>query len=141
MYQSRISGPLLDRIDIQLEVAEVSYDEIQQSDDSIEKSEAIRKRVELCRQIQLERFKGRNLRCNAEMGVPEIRRYCELTPDGHALMQRIIDRLGMSARAHHRILKVARTLADMDGAESIATSHLSEAISYRTLDKKLIRNT
>ena len=73
------------------------------------------------------------------MGVPEIRKYCELTNEGHALMQRIIDKMGMSARAHHRILKVARTIADMEKAERISTSHLAEAIGYRTLDKRLVR--
>lgn len=136
-YQSKISGPLLDRIDIQLEVAEVSYEEINKPSQQAETSAAIRHRVEQCRSIQEARFKGSAIRCNAGMGVPEIRRYCELTPEGHTLMQRVIDRLGMSARAHHRILKVARTLADMEGKDCISTSHLSEAIGYRTLDKKL----
>lgn len=140
-YQSKISGPLLDRIDIQLEVAEVSYEEIQQTDKDVENSETIRKRVELCRAIQENRFRNTKIRCNAQMGVPEIRKYCELTPDGHRLMQRIIDRMGMSARAHHRILKVARTLADMDGVMNISTEHLSEAIGYRTLDKKLFQKS
>ncbi len=138
-YQSKISGPLLDRIDIQLEVNEVSYEEIHHPVTVPENSQRIRARVESCRQVQTERFRGTPIRCNAQMGVPEIRKYCELTNEGHALMQRIIDKMGMSARAHHRILKVARTIADMEKAERISTSHLAEAIGYRTLDKRLVR--
>ena len=134
-YQSRISGPLLDRIDIQLEVAEVSYEEMRNPQKS-ETSESIRKRVIACREIQHERFKGTQIRCNAQMGVPEVRRYCTLDEAGHKLMQRVIDKLGMSARAHHRILKVARTIADMAQSEQISSRHLSEAIGYRTLDRR-----
>ncbi|MBQ9817377.1 MAG: YifB family Mg chelatase-like AAA ATPase [Proteobacteria bacterium] len=138
-YQAKISGPLLDRIDIQLEVSEVSYDEIHAPKCIPETSECIRKRVENCRRIQKERFAGTAIHCNAQMGIPEIRKYCELTEQGHGLMQRVMDRLGMSARAHHRILKVARTIADMDVSEKISTVHLSEAIGYRTLDRKVMR--
>ena len=139
-YQSRISGPLLDRIDIQLEVSEVSYEEIHHPGTKPESSETIRARVEACRQIQKQRFMGRSVRCNAQMGIPEIREFCELDSDGHALMKRVIDKMGMSARAHHRILKVARTLADMDGLPNITKKHLAEAIGYRTLDKKLFNH-
>ncbi|MBQ8035943.1 MAG: ATP-binding protein, partial [Proteobacteria bacterium] len=140
-YQSRISGPLLDRIDLQLEVAEVTYEEIQRPDTELESSQAIRARVETCRNIQRARFANTPIRCNAQMGVPEIRQFCALSPEGHALMQRVIDRLGMSARAHHRILKVARTIADMAGETHIAPCHLSEAIGYRILDRKRIPNS
>jgi magnesium chelatase family protein len=136
-YQSRISGPLLDRIDIQLGVSEVSYEEIQHPSGVVESSSAIRARVERCRRLQAERYAGRSVRCNAQMGIPELREFCELDAEGHGLMQRVIDRLGMSARAHHRILKVARTLADMEGVERITKRHLSEAIGYRILDRKL----
>ncbi len=138
-YQSKISGPLLDRIDIQLEMAEVPYEEIHHPSAAPETSEVIRERVETCRKCQTERFAGTGIRCNSEMGVPEIRRYCELTPEGHQLMQRIMDHLGMSARAHHRILKVARTIADMEQSSGITVKHLSEAIGYRTLDRKLFK--
>lgn len=136
-YQSKISTPLLDRIDLQLEVSEVSYEEIYKPQKASESSETIRNRVECCRQIQSHRFKETSIRCNAQMGVPEIRQYCALTPEGHALMQRVIDKLGMSARAHHRILKVARTIADMQNSQEITPIHLSEAIGYRILDRKL----
>ncbi|MBQ4361019.1 MAG: YifB family Mg chelatase-like AAA ATPase [Proteobacteria bacterium] len=135
-YQSRISGPLLDRIDLQLEVSEISYEEIQRPGTDLENSQTIRARVEACRNIQRERFANTPIRCNAQMGVPEIRQFCALSPEGHKLMQRVIDRLGMSARAHHRILKVARTIADMAGEHNISPAHLSEAIGYRILDRK-----
>ena len=133
-YQSRISGPLLDRIDIQLEVAEVSYEEMRNPQRS-ESSEKIRERVIECREIQRKRFGNTPIRCNAQMGVPEIREHCVLDDDGHKLMQRVIDKMGMSARAHHRILKVARTIADMAHSPQITKKHLAEAIGYRTLDK------
>lgn len=137
MYQSRISGPLLDRIDIQLEVAEVPYEEIHRPQACPETSEMIRHRVEMCRERQHRRFKGSPILCNAQMGVREVRQYCQLPDDCHELLRRTSERLGMSARAHHRILKVARTIADMEGTESIAKKHLYEAIGYRSLDKKL----
>ena len=136
-YQSKISGPLLDRIDIQLETSEISYDEICSGQDE-ERSETIRERVLRCRQIQTQRFAGTSIHCNAQMGVMELRRYCALDEDGHAIMRRAMDKLGMSARANNRILKVARTLADMEGCDAIQKRHVSEAISYRTLDRKRI---
>ena len=134
-YQSRISGPLLDRIDIQLEVSEVSYEEMRNPQRS-ESSASIRDRVIECREIQHRRFKETGIRCNAQMGVPEVRNYCALDDEGHRVMQRVIDKLGMSARAHHRILKVARTIADMAHSPQITKKHLSEAIGYRTLDRR-----
>lgn len=137
-YQSKISGPLLDRIDLQIEVSEVSYDELQKEPQNTESSAIIRERVERCRDRQRQRFKGTPISCNAQMGVPEVRQYCVLDDVGHALMRRVIDVMGMSARAHHRILKVARTIADMEGAETISKKHLSEAIGFRTLDKKIM---
>ena len=136
-YQSRISGPLLDRIDIQLETCEISYDEISSSQPQ-ERSETIRERVLRCRKIQTDRFAGTPIHCNAQMGVHELRRYCTLDEAGHAMMRRAMDKLGMSARANNRILKVARTLADMEGCETIQKRHVSEAISYRTLDRQRI---
>ncbi|MCL2325807.1 MAG: YifB family Mg chelatase-like AAA ATPase, partial [Proteobacteria bacterium] len=136
-YQSRISGPLLDRIDLQIEIAEISYDEIQQQV-SEESSDVIRARVERCREIQRQRFEGSGIRSNAQMGMAEMRQHCNIDGDGHTLMRRAIDKLGMSARAYHRILKVARTVADMEASPVIARHHLAEAIGYRTLDRKLI---
>ena len=138
-YQSRISGPLLDRIDLQLEVSEVSYEELQNPRECAESSASIRARVEACRALQLARFRGLPIRCNAQMGVQEVRQFCALDDEGHALMRRVIDVMGMSARAHHRILKVARTIADMEQSPRISRKHLAEAVGYRTLDKKLFR--
>ena len=89
-----------------------------------------------CREIQRERFRGTGIYCNAQMGVRELRAYCELDEEGHELMRQSMDRLGMSARANNRILKVARTLADMEGEARIGRRHLYEAIGYRSLDRK-----
>lgn len=138
-YQSRISGPLLDRIDIQLGITEVSYDDIH--DPKVEEqSQDIRARVAMCRAIQDRRFDKTPIHCNAQMGVNEIRQHCVINEDGHNLMRRVIDVMGMSARAYHRILKVARTIADMEAEAHIATRHLHEAIAYRRLDRKLLLN-
>lgn len=135
-YQARISGPLLDRIDLQIEVSEISYDELQSTENASESSSVIRNRVETCRERQIARFKNTPIRCNAQMGIREIRQFCKLDDKGHELMKRVVDKLGMSARAHHRILKVSRTIADMDGCDAIAKKHIAEAIACRTLDKK-----
>lgn len=137
-YQSRISGPLLDRIDLQLEISEVGYDEIRQGGGG-ESSSDVRGRVMRCREIQRERFSGTKIHCNAQMGISELRKYCELDEEGHALMRNAMERLGMSARANNRILKVARTLADMEGVARITRRHLYEAIGYRSLDRKRVK--
>ena len=135
-YRNRISGPLLDRIDIQLEVPAVNYREL--SDDTGgESSEAVRKRVNRARELQHKRFAKSKTRCNAHMNSRQIRKYCRVDDAGHTLLQHCVDRLGMSARAHSRILKTARTIADLEGAENIQVVHLSEAIQYRTLDRQM----
>lgn len=139
-YQAKISGPLLDRIDIQLEVAEVPYDDLMRHA-AAESSSTIRERVESCRAIQARRFAGTPIRNNAQMSVRDVHEYCALDDEGHEIMRRVVDKLGMSARAHHRILKVARTIADMDGQPRIAKKHLAEAIALRTLDKKRFQST
>jgi len=129
-YQKRISGPLLDRIDIHAEVPRVEYEKL--SDDRLgEPSAAIRERVEQARQRQRERFAGTPLACNADMGPAEIREYCPLDAAGKGLLQAAMQQLHMSARAYHRVLKLARTIADLAGAERIETVHLAEAIQYR----------
>lgn len=135
LYQSKISGPLLDRIDLQLEVSEVAYDDLL-NHEKTESSANIRERVEECRAIQRKRFAGTPILCNAQMGVREVREFCCLDEEGHEIMRRVIDKMGMSARAHHRILKVARTIADMDHQTKIAKRHLAQAIALRTLDRK-----
>ena len=136
-YRSRISGPLLDRIDIHIEVPAVRYRELADRSEG-ESSAAIAERVQQARNVQLERFKGTKVHCNAQMGSRHIRKYCEPDAAGHRLLEAVTDKLGLSARAYTRILKVARTIADLGGSESISEQHLAEAIQYRSLDRKSI---
>jgi len=129
-YQKRISGPLLDRIDIHVEVPRVEYEKL--SDDRLgEPSAAIRGRVAAARERQLRRFQGTKLTCNADMGPVEVRDFCQVDPAGKSLLKAAMQQLQMSARAYHRILKLARTIADLAGSERIQTVHLAEAIQYR----------
>ncbi len=129
-YQKRISGPLLDRIDIHVEVPRVEYEKL--TDDRLgEPSAAIRQRVERARGRQRRRFEGTGLRCNADMGPAEVREVCRLDEAGKSLVRAAMRQLQMSARAFHRILKLARTIADLEGADDIQTHHLAEAIQYR----------
>ena len=131
----KISGPLLDRIDIHIEVPAVKYKELRVPSSS-EDSAAVRKRVIDARERQIERFKGeKKIYANAQMVPKMIRRRCAISADGEKLLENAITRLGLSARARDRILKVARTIADLDGGENIEPRHLSEAIQYRTLDR------
>jgi magnesium chelatase family protein len=134
-YLAKISGPLLDRIDIHIEVPSVKYKELR-SDVSGSTSQQIRDRVEETRTIQLQRFKEyENIYCNARMEPKEIRRYCNIDEQGENLLKMAITKLGLSARAHDRILKVSRTIADIEKSEHILSVHLSEAIQYRSLDR------
>ncbi len=134
-YRSRISGPLLDRIDIHVEVPAVSYRDLSREDGG-ELSSAIRERIELARRIQRQRFKGRKIYANAQMRPKMIERYCAIPPDARLLLEMAIDKLGFSARAYHRVLKIARTIADLEGAENISAAHVGEAIQYRSLDRR-----
>jgi magnesium chelatase family protein len=136
-YRSRISGPLLDRIDLHIEVPAVKYRDLADRADG-ESSAAIASRVETCRNLQLERFKGTKVHCNAQMPPRFIKKFCEPDAAGHKLLEMVTDRLGLSARSYTRILKVARTIADLDASESIREQHLSEAIQYRSLDRKTV---
>jgi len=134
-YVSKISGPLLDRIDIHIEVPAVKFKELR-GEHTSEDSAAVRERVVRARERQLERFTGeKKIYANAQMPPKLIRKYCAISAEGEKLLENAITRLGLSARAHDRILKVARTIADLDAAASIETRHLSEAIQYRTLDR------
>jgi magnesium chelatase family protein len=129
-YQKRISGPLLDRIDIHIEVPRVDYEKL--SDDRLgEPSVAIRKRVEAARARQRARFEGTRLLTNADMGPAEVRDFCRLDDAGRSLLRAAMKQLHMSARAYHRILKLARTIADLADSDEIQTAHLAEAIQYR----------
>ena len=134
-YQKKISGPLLDRIDIHLEVPAIPYRDLSASAPA-ESSAAIRARVEAARTIQRERFAGHaGLHANAHMGAKEVRRYCAVTAEVEQLLRTAITRLGLSARAYHRVLKIARTIADLAGARELAPAHVAEAIQYRSLDR------
>ena len=135
-YRSKVSGPLLDRIDIQVEVPALRYQELA-SKDAGEPSSAIRQRVNAARQIQLARFQKRNLHANAQMGTRDIKKYCAVKPEAEKLLEVAINKLGLSARAYSRVLKVSRTIADLEGSEEIQPSHVSEAIQYRSLDRRI----
>jgi magnesium chelatase family protein len=135
-YLSRLSRPLLDRIDLHLELPAVSYSDLSQKPPG-EPSAVIRARVLAARRIQAERFAKTKVRTNAQMGGKLIRRFCQIPVEGQRLLALAMERLGLSARGHDRILKVARTIADLDSRETISTEHLSEAIQYRGLDRWL----
>ncbi len=139
---SRISGPLLDRIDIHIEVPPVK--DIVSKEADAEPSKSVRDRVNKCRKIQQERFEREKFFCNADMQTKHIKKYCKIGDEAKNLLQLAMSELGMSARAYHRILKVARTIADLAGSEQkrgqatfseIQTEHISEAIQYRALDR------
>ena len=132
-YQSRISGPLLDRIDIIVEVPALEYEELRRKNPA-ESSADIRQRVNEARNLQRTRFSGDETMCNAHMGTKELRQFCSLSPEGEELMRDAFDTMGLSARSHDRILRVARTIADLDGAGQIGVEHIAEAIQYRSFD-------
>jgi magnesium chelatase family protein len=133
-YYSKISGPLLDRIDIHVEVPKVEFKDIISRDEG-ESSAEIRKRVAKAREKQLERLKGKKIYCNAQMETKEVKRYCQVDNEAKELLEMAVNRLGFSARAYTRVLKVARTIADLAGEDNITAVHVSEAIQYRALDK------
>jgi magnesium chelatase family protein len=133
-YVSKISGPLLDRIDIHIDMPAVKYRELRE-DASGETSDQIRARVIAARERQLERYQGEKIYCNAQLSPRQMRKYCNISAECERLLESAMTRLGLSARAHDRILKVSRTIADLDGSESIGTVHISEAIHYRSLDR------
>jgi magnesium chelatase family protein len=133
-YYSKISGPLLDRIDIQLEVPEVKFRDIV-SRTPAESSAAIRVRVTRARDRQTERFAGRRVFANAQMGPKEVKQFCPLPAEAEKLLEMAVTKLGFSARAYDRVLKVARTIADLEGSSGITTPHVSEAVQYRMMDR------
>lgn len=134
-YLNKISGPLLDRIDIHIEVTPVAFSELS-SERPQEKSADVRVRVMKARQIQEERYVGEPMYCNAQMSSQQLRKICRIDATGQALLQKAMERLGLSARAYDRILKVARTIADLAASPDIRTEHLAEAIQYRSLDRE-----
>ena len=138
-YRSRVSGPLLDRIDIHVEAPALRMEELR-STETGESSATMRSRIEPCRNKQLQRFgRGSRISCNAHMPQTLIRKHCRLDTETGNLLQRAMEELGLSARAYDRILKVSRTIADLDAADSIKSKHLMEAIQYRALDRNLFQ--
>ncbi|MBR4627320.1 MAG: YifB family Mg chelatase-like AAA ATPase [Ruminococcus sp.] len=134
-YLSKISGPLLDRFDLHIEVAPVEYGDLS-SKSKEESSAEIRKRVAAAREVQAERFRGTPITCNALITPDKLQEFCPMDDGAEQLMRNVFDRLGLSARAYDRILKVARTIADIDGSETIRKSHVAAAAQYRSLDRK-----
>ena len=134
-YLTKLSGPLLDRIDIHVEVDNVTYDQLQE-DQLSESSEAIRERINRARQIQLDRLGANGRRTNSQMTPADIKKYCKLDPLCQNLLQESFEKLNLSARAYNRILKVARTIADLEGSQNITVRHIAESLQYRTLDRK-----
>jgi magnesium chelatase family protein len=135
-YMSKISGPLMDRIDIQVDVPAVPYKELSASKQA-ESSEAIRERVVTTRNVQLQRFADQHIYTNSQMGPRHLRKFCTLTVECEKIMENAVTKLGFSARGYDRILKVARTIADLEGTADLAPRHLSEAVQYRTLDRNM----
>jgi len=136
-YMAKMSGPLLDRIDLHIEVPAVKYKELT-SKESGESSETIRQRVVASRELQTKRFLGRKVMfCNSDMHSKDIQAFCRLDTAGEELLKMAITKLGLSARAYDRILKVALTIADLASSPSIRPDHISEAIQYRSLDRNL----
>ena len=134
-YMGKVSGPLLDRIDIHIEVTPVKYEKLE-SDTTPETSEQIKERVNRARKIQLERYKNNKIFSNSELTPKLIEKYCKLDESSKRILENAFKKLGLSARAYGRILKVARTIADLDGKENIEINHIAEAIQYRNLDRK-----
>jgi magnesium chelatase family protein len=135
-YRAKISGPLLDRLDLQVEVPRLAHRELAEPAAG-ESSAAVRQRVETARALQRERFCKEGVHCNARMRPRHLQRFCKPDVAGQALLEKVTERLGLSARSYTRILKVARTIADLAGSAQVETAHLAEAIQYRSLDRRL----
>jgi magnesium chelatase family protein len=137
-YMARVSGPILDRIDIHIDVPSVRHRDLMDQSETGEHSEKVAVRVNRAREIQKERYRDmEHIHANAHLKPRLIQKYCRLDEAGRKILQRAIESFGFSARAYHRILKVARTIADLDCEEHIGARHVSEAVQYRTLDRTL----
>lgn len=134
-YLNRISGPLLDRLDLHIEVPPVEFDQLSSSKEE-ESSAAIKKRVDEARKIQFQRFANTSIACNAKIPPSLLRQFCQMSESANLLLKNAFKTLDLSARAYDRILKVSRTIADLDRSELIQSPHIAEAIQYRSLDRK-----
>ena len=137
-YQKRISGPILDRIDLHIDVSQVKAEKLIAAGVNAENSKTIQKRVQNARNVQLKRFNGLKTKNNAEMSTKLAREYCKLTPDEEKLMRQAISSLGLSARSYYKVLKVARTIADLGQEADIQSKHLSEALQFRPREEHLL---
>ena len=138
-YLSRVSGPLLDRLDLHVEVPAVNYDELNSNTVS-ESSAEIKARVNAARQLQTERYKGTSVRCNARLTPSTLKQFCIMDDRASMMLKTAFEKMGFSARAYDRVLKVSRTIADLDGSEVISVRHIAEAVQYRNLDRKYWQN-
>ena len=134
-YIGKVSGPLLDRIDIHIELPSIEYKELSETKDA-ESSEIVKARIEKAQAIQKERFTGSNL-YNGQMNAKQIKKYCVLKNAANELLKKAMNELGLSARAYNKILKVARTIADLAGSEEIRAEHIAEAVQYRSMDMRI----
>lgn len=139
-YINRISGPLLDRIDIHIEVSQIKYEQLKRTEKP-ETSQEIKSRVNQARKLQLERYQEYHIFSNSELSTQLIEKFCKLNKKSKQILETAFHKLGLSARAYHRILKVARTIADLEGYSEIQEKHLIEAIQYRSLDRKYWNNS
>jgi magnesium chelatase family protein len=135
-YRSKISGPLLDRIDLHVQVPAVPYRDLAGQGLKGESSADMAARVAVARRRQAERFADLPIHCNAQMANRHIKRFCSVDAAGHRLLENAVDRFGLSARAYSRVLKIARSIADLDGKDAIDARHIGEAVQYRCLDRK-----
>lgn len=138
-YVNKISGPMLDRIDLHIEVKPVEYEKMA-SDNKNETSKQIKERVDKARKIQLERYKNYGILCNSELDSTLLNEFCKLDKKSKEIMGKAFSKFGLSARAHDKILKIARTIADLDNSTNIQYKHVAEAIQYRSLDTKYFRD-
>jgi len=138
-YLGKISGPLLDRMDIHMEVTPVDYKDLEDTVTLGEPSKLIKERVDLARERQLERFKNDKIFSNSQLSSKHMKKYCKIDDKSSELMKEAFEKMGFSARAYNKILKVARTIADLDNKDFIESHHLAEALQYRSLDRKFWR--